>query len=190
MENLNIQARLIFEGIGRPAEHLTEALNQLLESLSKEKGLTLVNKQINEPKKLENKDQDGKLVEVTEQQQLYTAFIEAEIKVENLLKLFDICFRYMPAHVEMIYPENIKLNNGDMNAVLNGLLARLHNYDSIAKSAIMNNQILTKQLEALKSSRKEMNNALPLEVSYGDKELAPELEEKGKKSKTKKAKQA
>lgn len=129
-----ITAILIIEVLGRPAEHVATALEQLIERLGKEQELQVTNKKIYEPKQTEKT------------QNMFLAFAEIEIKVKNLARLAEICFAYMPSSVEIIQPYDLKMTLNDANAILNLLVARLHGYDSIAKRLTIENAILQNQL--------------------------------------------
>ena len=145
MTNEKIQTSIILEMLGRPKEHLEETLNKLVEVLGKEKGLKITNKTIHEPKKLEDRDKDGNLIKVTPENQLYTAFAEIEMDTD-LDTLIKITFKYMPSHIEIISPEAFNITNFEVTGLLNEITARLHHYDAIAKSALMNNKLLTRKI--------------------------------------------
>jgi len=132
-----IRAFLILEVIGRPPEHLTETLNELIEKLSKEIGIEIKDKKINEP------------VLFKDQKDFYTSFAEVEVEAEELLHLLAIMFKYMPANVDVVEPENLTLSNNNMNELLNELVRRLHGYDEIARIIQMEKTILEKKLREL-----------------------------------------
>ena len=48
-ETKGITAVMILEAVGKPPEHLVEALENLLKEMEKEKGVSIVSKDINEP---------------------------------------------------------------------------------------------------------------------------------------------
>lgn len=180
MEKEKITANMIFEMMGRPKEHIVETMNQLIEALGAEKGIKIKNKHTHEPRKIEQKDKEGKIM----QTELFSTFSEVEIESEDLFSLLSIIFRFMPSHIEIIYPEKFELKNIELNSITNEIIARLHNYDSIVKGALMNNQILAKKLEALQNS--STNISAP-EISYGDNRPGEE-EHKSPSKKNKKSK--
>ena len=138
-----VKAMFIFEMIGRPKEHLKESMEQLIKSISSEQNVSITNKKIHEIKKLDEKQgiqQDG---------EIFSTFSEIEIEAKDLFNITAISFKYMPAHIEIIYPEDFIFKNVDFNHLLNAILSRLHHYDSIAKSALMNNQILANRITEL-----------------------------------------
>ena len=96
-ETKNIRVILIFEIIGRPPKHLVDSLGKIIKEVDKEKGVTVISKNIKDPSEL--KDKKG----------FYTTFAEVEIEVEEILYLANLMFKYMPAHIEIVYPELIAL---------------------------------------------------------------------------------
>lgn len=139
-----ITAILIIEVIGRPAEYLTETLENLSKNISEEPKVLLKNKKINEP------------CELKEQKDFYTNFAEIEVEVEDLLTLAALMFKYMPAHVEIIEPEQILSTNNDWNSIFNELTRRLHGYDEIARIMEMEKNILEKKLREVLGEKSEI----------------------------------
>lgn len=129
-----IKADLVFEILGRPAEHIKTALSSLIEKLGTEKGVKVIEKKIHEP------------TEVKESKDLYTTFSEVSVEFDSIENLFGITFVYMPAHVEIISPTNFTLTNLHLNELSNTILARLHNYDAIAKKLIYEKDFLVNKL--------------------------------------------
>lgn len=129
-----IQARLILEILGRPKEHVTEALKMIADKISKEKGVKIIEKQIHPP------------VEVKEAKDLYAAFMEIVIECDTLSSFFGIVFAYMPANIEIMEPLNIEVRNDEFSALANRIIQRLHNYDAIARKLVVDNKILREKL--------------------------------------------
>lgn len=132
-----ITARIILEVLGRPSSNVISALKMLLEKIEKEQGIAIVESSIHEP------------VEVKDSKDLFTSFSEITFKVENLSRLMDIMFAYMPAHVEVIEPEKMPFSNQDLNIFANKLMQRMHNYDAIAKHLLAERESLAKRLNEL-----------------------------------------
>src|SRR3989339_630700 len=116
-----IRVMMIIEVLGRPPEHLIETLNNLIEKINSEKGVKVVDKKISEPNPLQN------------QENLFTAFAELEVEVEEVLLITMLMFKYMPAHIDVLYPEDLQLTNHELNDILNELTRRLHGYDEVAR---------------------------------------------------------
>ena len=182
MENKKVKATIIFEMMGRPVEHVKETLEKFIDTFSQEKGLILAKKTVHIPKKIENKDAQGNFI-VNKDQDLFSSFAELDIEVEGIVNLLFIAFKYLPSHIEIVSPENFNLDNIDFNSIINEILGKLHNYDTIAKSALMNNQALANKLKEIMQNMPEKPkiNKIPLEISYGSKEEEPKVKKSRKK---------
>ena len=135
-ETRGIAAVMILEAIGKPPEHLTEALENLIKEIEKEKGVTILTKKINEP------------VLMKDQKDFYTNFAEVEVDIEEIMQLAGLMFKYMPAHIEIISPEVLPMTNTGWNDILNELTRRLHAYDEVARILGVEKDILEKKLRA------------------------------------------
>ena len=130
-----IRAILIFEMLGRPPEHLKSTLSGFIDKIGQEEGIEMINKKVNEPKRLEQAKQE-----------LYTTFAETEINFKDLPSLLKIIFVCMPSHIEIIEPEEMRIKNFDFNTLINELVRKLHQYDEIAKKLSVEKSILQRQL--------------------------------------------
>ena len=131
---VEISAAIMLEILGKPAKHIKKILNEIIGKLEKENDVSITEKKIAEPKK------------VAGEESLFTSFAEIEFQT-TVGKLMAICFGYMPSHVEIIYPEELKIKNNDFNMLLNELLRRLHQYDELAKAMMIERKILAKQIQ-------------------------------------------
>lgn len=139
-----IRAVILIEVLGKPPEHLKETLEKISETIGKEKGVEVKNSKINEAAELEKKPG------------FYTNFSEIEIETEGLMQLIMVLFKYMPAHIEIISPENLKISNNSLAELFNELTRRLHGYDEIARIMQVEKKILEKKLkEVLEKSPKK-----------------------------------
>lgn len=162
---VSIKAQLVFEIMGRPPEHISEALQVLITKISQEKGVKVISKKISDP------------APVKDAQNLFMSFTDIEIECDSLERLFGVVFVYMPSHVEVFDPENLKFSNTELSAMLNFLAGKLHMYDSIAKKFITERDILQKKLDALETM-----------ITKPKKEVVSEKKPKPKKSNRKKKK--
>jgi len=129
-----IEAMIVIEIMGKPQEYVKEMMEMLLEKMNSEPGTKIKSKEVFEPKPLkENPD-------------LYTAFAEITLELDNVIALMNIAFNYTPSHIEIIKPENIAINNNDINSLFNELIMRLHGYDEIARGLGIGVGILQNQL--------------------------------------------
>ena len=149
-ETKGIKAMLVLEVIGKPPEHLVEALEELIKKMDEEKGVKVREKKINEPVIIK----DAKTGEENKQG-FYTTFAEIEVEVEDILYLAVLMFKYMPSHIEIIEPELIALTNSGWNDIFNELTRRLHGYDEVTRVLQVERNILEQKLKAILEERKE-----------------------------------
>ena len=142
-ETKGIYAMMIIEVIGRPPEHLTQTLNDLINKIDEEKGVVVKEKKVNEPSLMKD------------QKEFYTSFAEIEVEVEEIFNLVELMFKYMPAHIEIISPELIALTNNGWNDILNQVVQKLHGYDEIARIIQTEKIILEKKLKEALAEKKE-----------------------------------
>jgi hypothetical protein len=142
-----IEAVLLLEVLGRPPEHILESLKKIVEDIGEEKGVTVKEKLINEPSPLK------------EEKELFTTFAEVEIEVEDITQFLGLIFKYMPSHIEIIEPEELRISNNNLNELFNELVRRLHGYDEVAR-ILQNERIIleTKLREVLEKGKKEGKN--------------------------------
>ncbi|MEX2017213.1 MAG: hypothetical protein WD876_01960 [Candidatus Pacearchaeota archaeon] len=143
-EGEKIKAILLLEIVGKPAEHLTTTLKDLLSQMEQEKGVNVIMKKIEEP------------VEIEKQKGFYSSFAEVEVDVDEILYLAVLMFKYMPSHIEVVSPESISLSNSGWSDILSELVRKLHSYDEIARVLGIEKKILENKLrEVLGKKNKE-----------------------------------
>lgn len=138
----NIEATMIIEVLGRPPEHLVETLNNIINSIDKENGVKVLSKKINEPVLLKDRND------------FYTSFAEIDVKVNHITHIAMLVFKYMPAHIEIVYPEFIALQNASWNEVFNELARKLHGYDEVARIIQVEKKILENKLREVMEKQK------------------------------------
>lgn len=136
-DEVNVRAAIILDVIGKPPEHLIESLERIIDEIDKEKGITVKTKEIKVPTLMKD------------QKNFYTTFAEIEVEVEDILYLTILLFKYMPAHIEIISPENIVLTNNGLNDILNELIRRLHGYDEIARILQAEKAVMLKKIREI-----------------------------------------
>ena len=150
-ETKGIRIMMIIEVLGKPPEHLTETLNNIIKAIDEEKGASVQAKKLHKPTLLkENKN-------------FYTTYAEIEVEIDEIMVLTMLMFKYMPAHIEVISPELIALTNNGWNELLNELTRRLHGYDEIARILNAEKGILEQKLRDLleKSEKKPVKKKSP-----------------------------
>ena len=143
MSSEKIEAAIIFEILGKPAEHIVEALEEIIKQIESEKGVVIKEKRIDEPKEFE-KDKG-----------MYTTFAELLVEFDELMNVIIILFKYMPAHIQIMYPEKITLKNNEMNDVFNEVARRLHAYDEVARVIQIEKSVLETKLRELLGNKEE-----------------------------------
>jgi len=129
-----IQVFLVLEILGRPKEHVKEALNTLVIRMGTEKGVKILSKTYHDP------------VPVEGSKELFTAFAEVGLELDSLSNYLGIVFAYMPSNIEVVKPEQLVLTKSDLNQLANTLTQRLHNYDAVTKQALAERDAVIKKL--------------------------------------------
>jgi len=169
-----IQATLVLEILGKPAEHIKTALAGLVDKLGEEKGVKILDKKVHEP------------TQVKESTELFTTFAEVSAEFDELANCFGILFAYMPSHIEITSPANLSLSNIDFNDLCNKLLVRLHDYDAITKKFIYERNFLLTKLrekapELFKKPGPEIKQAEPVEEEEKNRSEKKKSSQKAKK---------
>ncbi len=131
----NIRAILTIEILGRPADHVKETMSQIVEKIGSTKGVKVISHTDNEPIPAQNS------------KTLFTTFSEIEAEFEDLNSYFQIIFAYLPSHIDVIEPAELVLRNEDVNELTNIILQRLHNYETITKTALAERDKLFNKLK-------------------------------------------
>ena len=141
-----ITVSFILEALGRPKEHLVQALEELISKMDEEKKVSVISKKIHEPVVMKN------------QPELFTTYAEVEVEVEEIIYLMGLVFKYMPASIEVISPEKLIVENNNLSELLSELARKLHGYDELARMMQADRAVLLKKIEELtpKDSKKEI----------------------------------
>lgn len=152
-EKQKVSALMILEIIGKPEKYLVETLENLIKQMGNEQGIVIKNKNIKEPKKMEERseiaNQTKEGIKIAEQNDFYVSFAELEVEADNLTNLVLLMFKYMPAHVEILSPSNFAISNYDLKDILNELIRRLHGYDEVARVLQVEKAVLESKLRAI-----------------------------------------
>lgn len=159
-----IKSVMIFEILGKPADYLKTSLDDILGKLEKERGVKINKKKIEEPKAVEDSD-------------LFTTFAEIEVEIDGPQMFMLVLFSYMPAHVEILEPSEIRIKNFDFCNVCNELIMKLHTYDSVAKTVSIERNNLIQQINQLRGNLTV--------ASVNQPKAKAKVEKKAKKSKKK-----
>ena len=184
-----IRAVFIIEVLGCPAEHVKEAIEKFVNQIEKEQGVKIVEKKVHEPKEIEENTENKERIKNQGfgDQKLFVTFAEIEAEFESMNNVLFIAFKYMPSNFEIISPENLTLKNNYFNELISGVLLRLHKYDEIAKTLMLEREMMEKQLRCLIAERNE-KKAISENLENNDLEYKSNKNTKQKNKKTKKNK--
>jgi len=118
--------RSVIEILGAPKDHVEKVLGLVIEKIKKEE-LKVLRVDVFDAKEIK---------------ELWSCFAEIEIEFEKLDKFVGFCFDYMPSSVEILEPDEFKVESGKFTDVMNDLLAKLHQYDMLIKSLKAENIVL------------------------------------------------
>jgi len=187
-EKQKVNAMLLFEIIGRPPEHLMEALKGIIRQMGVEEGVSVKESNLAEPKKMEKQTGITTPEGGIEASEFYSSFAEVVVETEDMKSLAMLMFKYMPAHVEVISPENIMLSNGTWGEILSELIRRLHGYDEVARVLQVEKTVLENKLRSLITSGIKVLPAKEAGEKIGKAKASKKTQTKKAKTKSAKAK--
>lgn len=195
-----IKSLFVFEILGRPPEHIKNTLEEFVNKLGEQKGVEIISKKIHEPKQVEdygktdevfpkspNPNPKPKGFEDKNAKDLFTTFAEVELSAENLNLIFNIVLNMLPSNVEIIEPEELRLNNFDLSFVLSDLATKLHKYDEIAKTIMLERNALINKINQMQLRINELEGGVNTEnknINNKEKKKSSKKEDKKKKSKS------
>jgi len=133
-QSLRVTARIVFEIVGNPKEHVIETINRYLTSIKQEEGITFKKEYI---------------ADVEERDGLWSTFAEVELIVPDLDKLTWLCVNFTPASVEILEPAEFHLTDKQVSDWQNDLLALLHEIGAHAKNMTSENDLLKVNINRL-----------------------------------------
>ena len=138
-----LKVKSIIEIVGTPKEHVEKAINFVIEKLSNRQDAKIIDKEVFPAEKV--KDMDP----------FWSCFCDVELDVANVEALLTYCFDFMPSSVEIIEPATFTMQNFKLKDVFNDILARLHQYDMLAKNEHARVILLQRELEKIKGGKPE-----------------------------------
>lgn len=176
-----VKAIMIVEMAGRPAAHLTEALEKHVGILRKVKDIEVDRIEVSEPRVIPT--EEGK--EIKKGEEMFTAFAECEFDIPSFSRLGETMFDFMPSSVEVIEPANVSLDAVEATGILNNISGRMHRFDEIAKIAGERLRQMVAQLEAMQKILISRDEEIA-ELKKGKAAVKKKKAAKKKVSKTKK----
>lgn len=138
MSEKKIRTKVIIEVIGSPKEHVEKTLSMVINKIKDEKYLEVVKAVSVDAKETEKK--------------FWSAFSELELNFDNIERLIDFCFNYMPSSIEIIEPTDLLMKAKEINDMLNDVLAGLHKYEMVLKNIHAQNILLKREIDKKKES--------------------------------------
>jgi hypothetical protein len=146
-EKSHIRCKIIIEILGKPREHVEQALSAYIEKIRADSGLIVLNTSIADAK---------------EKEELWSTFAELEMVVKGIPKLIAFCFDYMPSSIEILKPDEYLIRKSTIEDFINDLQARLHNVDMVVKTLKNENLFLRKNLN------KALTNTIQISLVPGN----------------------
>ena len=133
-EHAHIRCRTIIEVLGKPKEHVEQAIKEYVEHIKEDSELVILNEDYSDTE---------------EKGSLWSKFVELELVVKGTKKLISFCFEYMPSSIEVLKPEHLIMTNPELSNFLNDLQARLHSVDMVVKQQKAENDFLRQNMNAI-----------------------------------------
>ncbi len=135
LEKGYIHTRVIIEVLGKPKAYVENSLRAFVQKIKKDSNLEVIHEDYGEATEHEN--------------DTWTTFVELEILIKDIITMTGFCFDYMPASIEILAPENMKLKSQELSMIINDLQGKLHHLDAMVKQFKMQNDFLRKNTRTL-----------------------------------------
>jgi hypothetical protein len=145
-----ILARAIVEVVGKPKEYVEKSIQTVIDTAAEIKGLKIENNKVEPTKSLKDKNLEGTEKKIQEKSgELFSTFAEIEFRADNLDVVASFCFDFLPSSLEILEPEEIKVDLQDISKIMNDVLSRIHSADHIVKTLKFQNSALQKNASLL-----------------------------------------
>jgi len=172
-----IRALVIYEILGRPADHIKISLEQLLDHIGENKGITITNRKVHEPRVIE--EEKKKKMGIT--QDVYSTFAEVEFTIDGLELLFTLLVNTLPSTIEIIEPSELRVKNFDLGGMLSQLVIKLHRYDEVAKALQMEKVQLINLAKEMDKKIRDLGGESPVRFDGPDEKSNVEEKKSSKK---------
>jgi hypothetical protein len=138
-----ILSRVIVEIVGKPKEHVEEAINMVVDKTEEIKGLKIERKHIAPIKSLKNEILNKTEEKIQKQAgELFSTFAELDLRSEHIDPIASFCFEFMPSSIEIMEPEKTEINLMEFSKLMNDVLSKIHNADMAVKKLNFENSAL------------------------------------------------
>jgi hypothetical protein len=131
-----IQAKALFQMMGKPKDHVTDTFSQFIEQIKQDAKFTCTDVFVGE-------------TTAVEESELFSTFAEISFNCKTEQHLFDFCFTYMPASIEIQEPDTFKLQSAHISGLLTDLLGKIHQADMVTKETNALNTTLSHNLRIM-----------------------------------------
>ncbi len=118
---MTITFRAVIELLGKPKEHIQDTLQEYIAAIKKNPKYKILVEEIADPSKHGDTED------------LWSVYVELEIKANETIDVLHFCFDYMPSVIEILEPQEITTTDVEFGSFLNDLQTRLHQIDMMAK---------------------------------------------------------
>jgi hypothetical protein len=151
-----VTARIIIEMMGGPKEHLQQTLKDFVKKVKQDH--EVLSEEYADPKPHE---------------QLFTTFVEMEMRFKKIEPLLNFCFEAMPSSIEILDPMKFTLEASELTGYLNDMQERLHTLDMSLKDTKSKQQLLQANAENL------FKNLILLSLRQGPKKIGELAKDSG-----------
>ncbi len=145
-----IQVRVLLEMLGKPKDYLVEKLEEHVLNAKKIEGVEIISYEIEDPE---------------EKEDFFTTFAEVEMLFKEKTHLIYFCFEFLPAHIEIMEPDEFLFTAKDLTDILNDLIIKLHSWDKTVRVVNEQNKVLYNNQSVL------IRNMLYLSLRTGPKTI-------------------
>lgn len=160
--------------LGRPAEHIKISLEQLIDRIGENPGIKIIQRKVHEPHLIDKE----KAKHLPLEEELYSTFAEVDIELDNLMLLFALVLNTLPSNIEVVEPEELRLKNFDLSSLVSDLTIKLHKYDEITKTLMLEKNQLIHLIEEMDKEIKKRGGTSPVGFATEKKKEAATEEKK------------
>lgn len=142
-----IHARVMFEIIGNPKEHIEKAIKLVIEDIKKKSNIEFLKEDYGEAEQTNDN--------------LWGVYCESEILTQNLTWLGWVAFNYSPAFIEILEPTKFTFNDKEISDFINDFIGHIHSINQQLVQMRNENYALLKNMNAM--TRNAVLNALGIQ---------------------------
>lgn len=128
-----INARLIIEAQGKPAEFVSESLKKLTEKMRSIEGVEVYNEKHEPPIEAAIQSDQGKL---------FSGLVDVGVKVKDFETLTVLVLGFGPSSIIILEPDNLEISSREIQNVMNDLAGVLHNLANTTLDLRVKNYIM------------------------------------------------